>query len=356
MKKLTKKIIATNIMILSCITMLGCNAKKEYSKRIDEKVAVIQKEDITLDNVDMMLGDYIDNLKEKYGDDFEKGINEALKSDDMDKKNNAQEDKKELIKRRNDFLGDMITTEVMYLKAIESGITMDDKIKESSELFINNMVDLNQDSNLDLDYVKSYFQKKYLAIEQEANIYKSITVSDEEINKYYEDNKSDYQKYAGYDIKELFFPIKNGDKDSANNLAMDTFFEMSSGNPNKSTDFITVYESALDKKDDYSKDGKIVAQENTINLKNPNRSALYLEYLEGTTVGSFTSPIVTDEGYYIPYIENIRRVDDVKTIDDVKDNIIAEIKYDKRIEVTNQAKEQYMKDFKVKEYRDILEF
>lgn len=134
-------------------------------------------------------------------------------------------------------------------------------------------------------------------------------------------------------MRELYFPIINGSKEDAGLAANDTFFQMADGNPNKSTDYDTTYVKAENGTHKLSNSGKIKAQTNTVAFENSNRPKVYMDCIKDLNVGGWCSPISTDSGYYIPYVLNIRKSDEIRTLDDEKQNIAGKLKSDKKEKV-----------------------
>lgn len=382
-KKSVKMLVLTAVVVTAVSAAAFINAT--YGKRANKTAAVVNGEKIKLSDVDKRCTYVIDDLKNQYGENFEKEINKLIKSTEGEDKKKHEDNKKLLIDSRNDALDSMVDTRVLYLKGIQNNFSGEDDLKEveyileqfrkgtiqsyveegmtekeAEEKYEKNKGELLENiygiNGMTAEEYKEYFKEISVSGKMQTKLYDSIEVSDDEIKKYYNDHIDDYVKKAGYDVRELFFPVINGNRDETSTAAQDTFFSMAEGNPNKSTDYDTVYSEAENKTHELSSAGRIIAQTNTVAFENSNRPKVYMDIIKDLSVGSYCSPIPTDEGYYMPYILNIRTEDDIKTSEDEKENIAYIIRSEKKEKVLDEKIKEYKKEFKVKIYKDNLSF
>lgn len=382
-KKRTKMLVLAAVVIGAVSAAAFLNAT--YNKRADKTVAIVDGEKLKLSDVDSRTAYVISELKDKYGENFEKELNKRIKNSDGDEKKKLEKDKKRLIDSRNDALESLVNIKVLSTKGKQLKLSADEDLKEIEELMANMKKNFIQ-SYIDEGMSKEEAEEKYtankdkimnefykgngmnsenytealkdtiIAGKMENRIFDSITVSDDEIKKYYNDNINEYVKKAGYDVRELYFPIINGNKEDAGLAANDTFFQMADGNPNKSTDYDKTYKEAESKTHKLSSAGKIIAQTNTVAFENSNRPKVYMDCIKDLNVGGWCSPIPTDSGYYIPYVLNIRKSDEIRTLDDEKQNITYKLKSDKKEKELSDKLAEYKKEFDVKVYSDKLSF
>lgn len=383
MIKFKSKVLAVTAVCMA-VMMSGCVSIR-YAKRLETTVAEIKGEKILLNNVDGQINNMLDNIEFDYGPDFEDEINRKIKKTDGEEKKQYEGKKQALIDNRKKALESLINVKVLELKAKQNKLNIDKEMKaaeetlkqlKEKEITTYKNQGMSEDEaekeykkneksvigryygekeSTRADFMKSHMIAAY-ADKMKEKIRDSIDVTDEDIKKYYDDNKSQYVFEAGYEVKELFFPIIDGNEDEAYHIADETFFSMAEGNPNKTTDFSTVYFNASNKTDELSKEGKMIAQENRVAFKNSNRPELYMKYMKNMGEGQFCSPIYTDKGYYIVYIECVRPKDIIRTLDHEKNDIREKLKDKRKDNEVKEKIEEYKKEFKVKIYEDKLSF
>lgn len=367
--------------IFIAVMLSGCISLK-YAKRLETTVAEVNGEEILLNNVDGQINNVLDNIVNDYGEDFEDAINRKIKKTDGAEKKKHEGRKQALIDNRKKALESLIDTKVLEIKGKQNKLNIDKEMKEAEET-LNQLKEKEitkyQNQGMSKDEAEKEYKKNEKSVigryykerectranfmqshrivayadKMQSKIRDSIIVTDEDIKKYYNDNKSQYIYEAGYDVKELFFPIIDGNKDEAGHDALDIFAKIS----DVGSDFKDVYFYAESKTDKLSKEGKMIAQENIATFKNCNRPENYMQQMQYLSEERFCGPICTDKGYYIVYLESVRPSDIIiATLDHEKDDIREKIKDERKDEAVKEKIEEYKKQLNVKTYEDKLSF
>lgn len=297
-------------------------------------LAKVDGEKITRGDLDEEMKALLESLKEKYGENFEEN------SELIDGLKAQREDELELI----------ILRKVLMKYGEENNLMpTDEEVKTQVDEQIKTLKELAGTEESYVSELKSYYgmtpeefeeYAKEMVIVNSINtkireeISADIEVTDEEISKYYEENKSTYTTKAGADAynvlldseakaKEVRALIKNLDdfKKQA-----DTYNTDSTKGKGGSLGRLTYESSGL---------VESVAE----GFKNLNN-------------GEVSQPIKSDYGWHLITVENVQKEDVVKPLDEVKDEIKKTITSTKAAEPYNKKIEEIKEKYNVKVYND----
>ena len=181
---------------------------------------------------------------------------------------------------------------------------------------------------------------------------KDVTISDEEVEQYYNTNIANYTTKPSATANHILFKSDNEDKDAADAEALaqaneakakidsgevtfDALFEKYSGN--KAAGVYPISESL-----------------GTVEYDKSGYDTDFLAGLEKLGEGEISAPVKSSFGYHIIKATNVVKESTVKSFDEVKDSIKEKLLTEKKKEVSNTKLEEWKKELKVKTYEDKL--
>ena len=169
---------------------------------------------------------------------------------------------------------------------------------------------------------------------------KDVTVSDEEIEQYYNDNIDKYTVKAGANAKHILFETEEEAQDAKNKIdSGETTFE----------DLYSQYEA------NKSSGTKPLSED--LGYVENEQEGYDTDFLAGFKTlkeGEVSAPVKSSFGYHIIKVEGVQTEDKVTPLDDVKDSIKSTLLSEKQEEVYNSTLEEWKKDLNVKLYEDRL--
>lgn len=171
-------------------------------------------------------------------------------------------------------------------------------------------------------------------------IIKDVTVSDEEVEQYYNDNIDEYTVKAGANAKHILFETEEEAQDAKNKIdSGETTFE----------DLYSQYTSN-------ASSGTKPLSEDLGYVEN-DQEGYDTDFLAGFKTlkeGEVSAPVKSSFGYHIIKVEGVQTEEKVTSFDDVKDTIKSTLLSEKQEETYNSTLEQWKKDLNVKLYEDRL--
>lgn len=336
MKKI-KRLLAVIAIATVSISAVGCKMVERTPESIGKTVlAKVGNEKITRADVDKELKVYLDNFKAQYGDDYET-------------KAELQEQLKEMRKQAVDNLVTIktMTQKAEELKLVPAKEELDKKIEEKKKEYETSF---GSKENLDakikeigLDEAGFNKMMKDEVILQIAQDYmlKDIKVTDEDINKYYEENKAtEYTKGAGANAKHLLFEDEQSAKDAK--------AKIDSGSATFDDLFKEYEANKAQNKKPIAEDLDFVAYDQA------NFDKDFLAGMKDLAENAISAPVKSSFGYHIIKVSGITKESKVTPLDEVKETIKAQLTQKKQGEKVETTLEEWKKDLGVKIYEDRL--
>ena len=330
-----KKIVASALVGVLMFSAVGCNMVEKTQAAIDKTtVATVNGEKITLGEVDSHLKGVFAQMKSQYGDKY------------MDDPQVAQQ----ILQQRQSVVQSLVTDKVLVAEADKLGIKPSEedikkKVDEQFENIKKGMGD-NFDKALEAegyteDTFKEFLKNQVIAEATVEYATKDVKVSDEDIKKYYDENKQQFVVKAGADVKHLLFPTQEE--------AQKAYDEIQSG---KTTfdDLFNKYEKNKDPKKE-----PIAENLGRVDYNNSNFDKDFMEGLKGLKDGEISKPVKSSFGYHIIKATNITDKETQLTEEQAKEQIISILENQKKKEAYQKDLEQWKKDLNVKVYDDKLQ-
>lgn len=212
----------------------------------------------------------------------------------------------------------------------------DDELKEHYNTMLKSMLDatnLTEESffkyyNISSEDLKNLFKEDLLVAKY---LNKISTVSDQELKNYYEKNKDKYKE-----IKVSKILIKDT-TDEGKKKATDIIKELNNGKK-----FEELYDKYDNSKAETNSNGGDLGYQTKDDLQKELRNALFSKDLKVGEV--YSKPIKTDFGYFI-----IKKTDERdSSIEDIKDTLTSEIKYNKQNKEISTVLKNSKIDIKIK--------
>ncbi|ELC8460061.1 peptidylprolyl isomerase [Clostridium perfringens] len=330
-----KKIVASALVGVLMFSAVGCNMVEKTQAAIDKTtVATVNGEKITLGEVDSHLKGVFAQMKSKYGDKY------------MDDPQVAQQ----ILQQRQSVVQSLVTDKVLVTEADKLGIkpSEEDIKKKVDEQFENikkgmgdNFDKALEDEGYTEDTFKEFLKNQVIAEATVEYATKDVKVSDEDIKKYYDENKQQFVVKAGADVKHLLFPTEEE--------AQKAYDEIQSG---KTTfdDLFNKYEKNKDPKKE-----PIAENLGRVDYNNSNFDKDFMEGLKGLKDGEISKPVKSSFGYHIIKATNITDKETQLTEEQAKEQIISILENQKKKEAYQKDLEQWKKDLNVKVYDDKLQ-
>jgi foldase protein PrsA len=326
-----KKVISTALVGVFALSLIGCNMIEKTPEGIRKStVAKVNGKKITRGEVDAELESVVKEVKEKYGENYEKNA----------------EAKGVLKARRAIMLDLMIQERIMEDKAKEFNVMpTDEDIQKAYDEQVELMGGEENLEKLMTAYgmtVDEYNLNSKIAtmvknVKEEAT--KDVIVEEDEIKSYYAANQEQYTEQPN---KMHLAEILLDNEDTANEV-----------------------KAKLDEGADFTE----LAKEYSIDEGNKDNGGDldFIEYTDTTKLSSMimTAAKVLKEGQYTPPMQDTKGWHIVKVIekeeypvkplDDVREDVEKVLKSQKSDELWFQLKDEWTKDAKIKKYEKNLE-
>lgn len=337
MRKIKNIVVAAAITTMA-FSITGCKMIEKTPEAIQKTVlAKVGDEKITMADVNSELQANIDYLIETYGEDYENNIDDSLKE--------------QLKTARTQVLEQLVDDKVLITKGTELGyMPSDDElataVEEEKAKFLeayggeDGLKDALEYYGMSDEKFNSFVENMVKTEKVKEAMIKDVTVTDEEVEKYYNDNIDKYTVKAGANAKHILFETEEEAQDAKNKIdSGETTFE----------DLYSQYEA------NKSSGTKPLSED--LGYVENDQEGFDTDFLAGFKTlkeGEVSAPVKSSFGYHIIKVEGVQTEEKVTSLDDVKDTIKSTLLSEKQEETYNSTLEQWKKDLNVKLYKDRL--
>lgn len=330
-----KKLVASALTGALMFSAVGCNMVEKTQAAINKTtVATVNGEKITLGEVDSRLKGVFTQMKNQYGDKY------------MEDPQVAQQ----ILQQRQNVTQGLVTDKILGIEADKLGIkpSEEEMKKKVDEKFDNIKKGMGDNFNKALeaegyteDTFKDVIKNQVVDETVEEYILKDIKVSDEDAQKYYDENKKQFvAKESGVLTKHLLFENEEEAKKA--------YDEIESGKTTFNDLFKEYENNKLENKKPIAENLGVVPEE---------KSGLVQEFVDGLKTlkeGEISKPVKTQFGYHIIQAGATYEKGAQLPFDEVKSQIVQVLKQQKESEKFKSDIEQWKKDLNVKVYDDKL--
>lgn len=337
MRKIKNIVVAAAITTMA-FSITGCKMIEKTPEAIQKTVlAKVGDEKITMADVNSELQADIDYLIETYGEDYENNIDDSLKE--------------QLKTVRTQVLEQLVDDKVLITKGTELGyMPSDDElataIEEEKAKFVeayggeDGLKEALEYYGMSDEKFNSFVENMVKTEKVKEAMIKDVTVSDEEVEQYYNDNIDEYTVKAGANAKHILFETEEEAQDAKNKIdSGETTFE----------DLYSQYTSNA------SLGTKPLSED--LGYVENDQEGYDTDFLAGFKTlkeGEVSAPVKSSFGYHIIKVEGVQTEEKVTSLDDVKDTIKSTLLSEKQEETYNSTLEEWKKELNVKLYEDRL--
>lgn len=329
--KRIKKIIAAVAILTIAASAMGCKMIEKTPEAIQKTVlATVGNEKITKGDLDKQIDP---QLKQQFGDDY--ATNTKVQQQVKQAKQQA--------------LTSLVTQNILLQKATELNLKpSDDELNSKVDEQISQLkTQYSAEGQFDQvikqagfsteDEVREYFKKQVIVSAVQEDILKDVTVTDEDIQTYYDENKDkQFSVGAGAEVSHILVDSE----DTAKGLKA----KLDAG-----ADFATLAK-------ENSKDTGTATKGGSLGFIPYNSTQYVAEFVEGfknLKEGEVSAPVKSQYGYHLIKATGLKAAT-VTPLDQVKDQIKSTLLQQKQGSVFNGKVEEWKTALKVKTYDDQL--
>lgn len=329
-----KKLVAVTLVGALMFSAVGCNMIKKSDAAIQKTVvAKVKGEKFTLGEINNQLTGFYQQLEKKYGENY--------KQDEQAKK---------LIQdKRKEVLDGLVNDKVLQIKAKELNLepSEEELNKEANEKFEtlkkslgDNFETAMKNEGFTEESLKEFLKNQILAEKSIDYIIKDVTVSNEDVEKYYNENKKAFTKEPGVKARHILF-----DKEEEAKAAKAKI--------NSGTSFDKLFKEYIQNK---AQNKKPIAEDlGFVAYDQQGFDKDFLEGLKGLKKGDVSNPVKSSFGYHLIEVQEIQAEAQVEPLnDELKAKIKDVLEKQKQNEAIKTTIEQWKKDLDVKIYDDKL--
>jgi len=321
-----KKIIAAGALSIFAFSAVGCQMIQKTPEAIKNTVlAKVGDLKVTRGDVDELADPYL----QQYGEDYDTNAELA-------------EQVKQL---RTQAINLLVEQKIMYKKAEELDVLpTEEEVEAETDKYIESQKETfgGEDAfntaltnaGMTLDEYKEKLRKNIedglISTNVTNEIFKDITVSDEEIQKYYDEHLDSFKTAT---VSHILIKDEEKAKEIRERAV-------------NGEDFATLAK-------EYSEDPGSKENGGSLGTVTYDTTEYYQEFTDGfkkLNEGEISELVKTQVGYHIIKVTDIKQ----KTLDEAKDSIKTTLEDEKKSEIYTSSIEQWKKDYKVKTYENRL--
>lgn len=327
-----KKLVSAIMITAMSFSVMSCSMIQKTPEAIKNTVlAKVSNEKITKGEVDRELTQYIEQFKQTYGENFESdpSVKEQLDS------------------YRKNAIENLVDEKVLLIKAKELNlIPSEEELKKEVDEKIASLVSLYgseeklEEAKKTFGYTDETFNEfmKNQVIAQKVidYIHKDIAVTDEDIKKYYDENKDKYTKQPGATMYHILVDTEEKAKDVKRRLDSGESFA----------------DLAKEFNEDSTKDtgGSL----GYVEYSNEDFDKDFMTAAKALGEGQVSGPVKTQFGYHIIKVDGVNKDKKVQSLEEVKDTIKSELETTKKNDEYTKKLDEWKKELNVKLYLDRL--
>ena len=325
-----KKLVGVAIVAMTTFSLAGCNMIEKTPEAIKNTVvAKIDKQNITLGQVDEKLGPAMEQIKKKYGEDYKKN-SEAVE---------------QLFNVRKQTLENMVMEKVFVEEANKLKLTppeeelnkeIDTTIEGYKKQFGDKYEEVLKAQGLNNDTIKDFVKDQILIRKASEYATKDVKVTDADAEKYYNEHKDQFTKKPGAELSHIL--VKNEDESKKIKQELDNGASFADEAKKYGTDGT---------KDNGGKLG-FVEYDTTQMDKDFMAAAKQLKD------GEISGPVKTQFGYHIIKAEKVQKDSKIQSFADVKEQIIQTLTQQEKQKAFMNTYDKWKKELGVKLYEDKL--
>lgn len=323
MKKL-KKVLALGLAAVMTMSLAACGSQSSK----DEVIATVNGKEIYKSDYDNLYNEYVTY----FGD--------------------SAETRAYLSEQKGLLVQELVSNEVLFQKAEELGITCTDEALEEAYAAVEaeygkevvaQMLAYSQMT--EADYKAMMRDQIVMGKLQEVMIGETPVVTNEEIQKHYEENREDYTIGKGANMKHILVQAKEEGQEAAAKEAVATIqAELAAG-----TSFETLYEK-------YGKQGEenslyVVEDLGFVTYEEPNFDPDFLKGVKQVEEGQISAPIKSSFGEHFVKVEGITEKR-VLPLEEVKENVKAVLIEEKEYALYMACLEKWIEEAEVTTYEE----
>lgn len=353
MKRIRKYVVAALAAVMA-VAFTGCNLIERTPESIRNTVyAKVGDKKITKGDVDDNMVAILNQLKSKYGDDYEN--NSTVKS--------------QLKEYRSNLLDTLVEWEVLYQSANKYDVDPDsddiqNEVDKQIDEYKNNAGSdekynsMLEENGYNADSYEQLLKKQAVVKAVYNKIVEDVEVTDDDIQNYYDENKDTYTKKAGADVTHVVFQFE---KDSDGNLVAGTEDKMlAKANEARAKVLAGTSLKDIANSDEYKSCAKYeelgrISFEGKDEKGNTMDSS-FTEGFKNLPANQVSEPVKSQFGYHLIINTAVYPEDEVTPLDDtlkesIKSNLLAKDQQDEYSKVLDELKDE----LKVKTYKDKIE-
>lgn len=330
MKKL-KKLIATIAILTIAVSAMGCKMIEKTPEAIQKTVlATVGDQKITKGDLDKEMAKYTAQLKQQYGDDY--ATNDKVKD--------------QITKIKQQQLDSLVTEKILLKEATDLNLKpSDDDINKQIDDTINQykaqypeegqFESVLEQNGLTEDELKEAIKTKTITDAVQKDMLKDVTVTDEDIQTYYDENKdTKYSVGAGATVAHILV----ADEETAKSLKA----KLDAG-----ADFATLAK-------ENSTDTGTKDKGGSLGFVAYNSTQLVPEFIDGfknLKEGEVSEPVKSQYGYHVIKATGLKGAE-VTPLDQVKDEVKSTLLQQKQGDAFKAKVDEWKTALKVKTYED----